>query len=196
MSRQRTNNDGILYNPGEITCPDDGYKELANCIVAQAADDYVSYILKPHFEEEVEMVKEPCIESAALYKTARLIEDDPQYIEAVKRLMLEVTAKAKANVKKCRKKITAIEKLAEKAETLDDLKYATSRYKKYWKDNLWAARDKNLKRKMLGRECEDFIRSDLFELMTNGSIDPDKLLEKCRSEAERIRKTRGTYDRY
>ncbi len=191
MAKQRPNDEGITYMPGEISTPQEGYRELANCIVAQAADDYVTYILKPNFEEEVDAVCEAAKEAIAAYSVLNKVRGDANYINALKGLYAEVTDRAKTNVQRYKKKIAVIEKQIAEAKDFEELQAAALRYRRYMTDLKYFMNMNDLQRRKMGKECEEFFRSQMFELFTSCTIDPDRLIEKCHEEADKIRAARG-----
>ena len=193
----RPDDEGITYLPGEITTPHEGYRELANVIVAQAADDYVTYLIKPNFDKEASALEEPAKEAVAMKRVIRYMEDTNGMIEAVIKLFLEVTDKAKKTQYISRgtiKQVDEVEGWLREAKTLSDLRRIASFYCKFWKDRRWVYRDRNIKRKELGEDCVNFFYSDQFYMFTSGKIDPELLMERCKREADRLRGIRGVED--
>lgn len=198
MGRQRPENEGITYNPGDITSPEEGYRELANCIVAQAADDYVTYLLKPNFEKEKLAMMRPTQEAVAIENVIKQIPEDEEAIRVSKEIFLECHERA-IKTKYLRrgfvKRLKAVKKQIVKAQTVDELKVVARLYVRFWKDRYAEMRNRDNTRKSIGKDCLRFFRSDDFILYTSGTIDPDRLIEQCEKEAERLRSVRGAdYD--
>lgn len=193
MSRQRRGNEGFTYNPGEINTPYEGLRELANVIVATAADDYVTYLLKPDYEKEAKALEATAKEAVAIEMVLKKVGGDKNYFPAVQSLFIEVADKSlktkyigKHTAKKVRWTISRVTA----AKSIEDLKLLARYFVKTWKDRVYVMRDRNANRKALGRECEEFFFSGLFELCTSGTIDPERLMEQCHKEADKIRRAR------
>ena len=102
----------------------------------------------------------------------------------------EKSLKAKYIGKHTAKKVRWTISRVNASKNLEDLKLLARYYVKTWKDRMYVMRDRNANRKALGKECEEFFHSGLFDLCTSGTIDPERLIDQCRKEAEKIRKAR------
>lgn len=193
MSRQRRADEGIVYNPGEINTPYEGLRELANVIVATAADDYVTYLLKPDYQLEADTLEQAAKEAVAVEMVIKKVKGDKNYFPAVQSLFEEVaerSLKTKYIGKHTTKKVRWTISRVKAAKNLEDLKLLVRYYVKTWKDRMYVMRDRNANRKALGRECVEFFHSKLFVLCTSGTIDPERLMEQCHKEADKIRRAR------
>lgn len=185
----------------KVSTPEDGYRWLATETVRAAFEDYVEWLKKPDFENELTVIRSKGDEIKNLYKAAKDYEEwakeESPDDEEIKHFMSIVKAEYREifNVLKENSPFDLMPSDVEKSypyastkrmkgvKTLHGLVRASYTVQRSYSAYLTRASNANKHRKAYGKHIEDFVNSDQFALYTDGKLAPSEFFKEARRQA-------------
>ena len=185
----------------KVNTPEDGYRWLATETVRTAFEDYVEWLKKPDFDDELSVIRSKGDEIKNLYKAAKdyeewAKEENPDneevkgFINMVKSAYKDIFNVLKENcpfmlmpsdVEKSYP--YASTKRMKGVRTLHGLVRASYTAQRSYNSYLTRANNANKHRKAYGKHIEDFVNSDQFALYTGGKLAPSEFFKEARRQA-------------
>ena len=177
----------------EPTDRDEAYRSLAVSIVIGAVNDYIRYLAKPNYDEEVKRAKTMTIAAQAIYEAMKQMGEDQA--EEVQSYLLNAISKAKdsgmyvaTQTGRGRMGVWEMERrLVERPMTLAELLNIGRYFYLSTKVMLSQKEKKNWQRKKDKMDVEAFFKSEAFALYTGDLIDPVEVMEHCKQIAKNYR---------
>ena len=185
----------------KVSTPEDGYRWLATETVRTAFEEYVEWLKKPDFDDELTVIRSKGDEIKNLYKAAKDYEEwakeESPDEEEVKHFMSIVKAEYREifNVLKENSPFDLMPSDVEKSypyastkrmkgvKTLHGLVRASYTVQRSYSAYLTRASNANKHRKAYGKHIEDFVNSDQFSLYTDGKLAPSEFFKEARRQA-------------
>lgn len=164
---------------------DEAYKILAAEIVKVAAADYIQYILKPNFEDEVETAAYHYRRSKAICKKLEVFGEEykTEAFQYLKKCVDESAETGLFSLGHDSRMSNLLVRLKEEPKTMFLLRKHASDYMMANKVAYIAAKKRDTTRKERKKVCEEFFASEDFALFTGGLIEPQDLIAECERRA-------------
>lgn len=185
----------------KVSTPEDGYRWLATETVRTAFEDYVSFLRKPDFDKELDVIRQQGDAIRGLYQTAKDYEawakETKPSEEEVKNFLSLMKSEYREIIEELKDNSPfglmpadlqhsypyATWKRIKNARTIKGICRAAYIAQRSYSAYLTRAINANKHRKAIGKHIEDFVNSDQFTLYTGGKLAPSEFFKEARRQA-------------
>ena len=163
---------------------DECYRTLATEIVRKAVEDYMEYMVRPNFAEELEAARELYTEARAIREIAKRVQrhDVEDLRSFLLRRIREVNFEGvyqphKGCVNRLPGLIVKLER--KRAMSAEELFHIAHTYYKVITAYYGGKYEKDKTRRDDAKICAEFLRSEDFIFYTGGLVDPEEVIAEC-----------------